>query len=97
MSVGATGPAGKQGPQGVPGKVTIWIAALALFVGSLSAIGGVLQEHAADRKVCDTQTATNAAVRGLLSDFIKTNPKVTKAQAIQAQAIAQSRFPVKPC
>lgn len=73
--------------------VTAAVAALALVVGGASAYGGVMQERAADRKVCNAKIAVNASVRGLLDDFIAANPKVTKAQAAQANKLALRRFP----
>lgn len=78
-------------------KVTAAVAALALTVGSLSALGGFLVNHAADRKVCQTRTELNASVRGLVDDFLLSNPKVTKRQALLAEREARARFPVKPC
>ncbi len=74
-------------------RLTAAIAALALTVGSLSAVGGVLQERAADRKVCDAKVAVNASVRGLIDDFIVANPKVTKAERVAADRLAVKRFP----
>jgi hypothetical protein len=73
--------------------VTAVIAATALAVGTLSAVGGILNERAADRKVCQVTLHENADLRGLVDDFILQNPKVTPAQKASADAIALARFP----
>lgn len=89
--------------------ITAAVAALALVVGISSGIGGYLVSRAADRnvhtakveadrKVCLVQRDTNAAVRGLLEDFIlNSKPPVTPAQKLQAEGIALKRFPVVTC
>jgi hypothetical protein len=73
--------------------ITAAVAALALVVGASSAVGGIYQAKAADRKVCKAKVAVNASVRGLLDDFITQNPQITLKQKQQADDIALARFP----
>jgi len=81
----------------IPDKATTIVAAVALAVGTLSAAGGVLVNRAANHKVCAVETHDNAAIRGLIDDFILQNPKITVREKAQADAIGLSRFPLKPC
>lgn len=69
--------------------VSAAIAAAALAVGSLSAVGGVLNARAS----CEQIKHTNAAVRNLVDDFVKQNPAVTPEEKAKADATTLARFP----
>lgn len=74
--------------------VTAWVATLALVTGTTSAVGGVLVNRAADRKVCDAKVAVNKSVRDLFDDFIAQQvPPLTKAQKTKADDTVRNRFP----
>lgn len=74
-------------------SVTAAIASVALLVGALSFVGGVLNQRAADRKVCHVVKHTNAAVRGLIDDLIVPNQKVTRADRKAIDSTVAARFP----
>ena len=74
-------------------RLSAIIATVALAVGLLSFMGGVLQQHASDQKVCAVVVKENASIRGLIDDFITANPAVTAKQRADADALTLARFP----
>ena len=77
--------------------ITAGIAVLALAAGAGNAVAGYLENRAAHHQTCVTARDANAALRGLIDDFILQNPKVTPQQRQSADAIALSRFPIITC
>lgn len=72
------------------------IAAVALVVGLGSAVGGYFEHRAAVTHECVTADRTNAAIRGLVDDFLA-GPDVTPAERTAAAKLARTRFPDLHC
>ncbi len=63
--------------------------AVAIIVGLSSFVGGKLEANA----FCAQTRENNAALRGLVDDFISQNHKVTPAEKAKADATTLARFP----
>lgn len=75
-------------------NVTAGVAILALVTGTLSFAGGVLEERAANHKICGAKIEENKAVRALFDDFVQQQkPPLTKAQVENVDATLLRHFP----